>query len=624
MEIKYFAGLCIAVMANGALAQSFSNTIFFADSDSDSGRYKYVPLTGYGLVTGPAFTTNPGPEWTVALGQRFGITVTPSDAPGGGNNYAAGGARVAYTDPARLTSWSATTQVSTYLASTGGRADPNALYTFRIGINDLKTSTAGGAGNIVSPENIPALTALGLQTSGLVAQLATAGAKYFLVFNTGTTSSAVQAAANGGAFVPATVASRTLYDQVVFNDIAARGINVIPVDVDSLFRYVQLNPAPFGITHVSISTPACGATPSFNCSPANYVTPDADLTYFFADNVAGGPAGHVTSAVQRIESDYVYSLITAPSRISMLAETPIQSRLSTVESFRNQIPLSFAQNEVWHAWVSGDVSRLKYTSDYNGFPDSSGTPAFATVGIDYRVANEWIVGGGLSYGSLKQKYSSGGDYTQHENTYSAYAAYKRDAYWANVIASYGALDDHVNRQIALGISSQANVGNTNGSNKSLSIEGGYSFENEVNSTRLIHGPVVGAIFQNVRVDGFTETNSSGAPTALSFSGQRVNSSVSQLGYAASFKAGIWQPFAKLAWSHEWADKERNVTASLISFSAPSYYMPSIQTGKNWEAGTLGLAAELAKNVKGYATLNAQAGQSSKTFSSASLGLNIGF
>ena len=91
--------LAITWAMSSASAQNFSNAIFFGDSSSDSGRYLYLrpfpanPFSGAPPGAG-AFTTNPGPEWSVALGQKFDITVTPSDAPGGGNNYAAGGAFV--------------------------------------------------------------------------------------------------------------------------------------------------------------------------------------------------------------------------------------------------------------------------------------------------------------------------------------------------------------------------------------------------------------------------------------------------------------------------------------------------------------------------------------------------
>ena len=195
--------------------------------------------------------------------------------PGGGNNYAAGGAWVSFTG-ANPNVWSATSQVNSYLALTGGRADPNALYTVWIGINDLKTTTTGGMGNIVFPENTAAITALGQQTAGSVGALAAnwrtlfSNSQYDLVYE----CDSVRRAGNVyGPGAMASTASRALYDQVVWNTVQAMGINFIPADFNSIYNYVLVNPAPFGITTTSLATGACGIVNSYQCTPANYISP---------------------------------------------------------------------------------------------------------------------------------------------------------------------------------------------------------------------------------------------------------------------------------------------------------------------------------------------------------------
>src|SRR5262249_52285395 len=196
--------------------------------------------------------------------------------------------------------WSAQQQVAAYLASTGGVADPNALYTVYIGINDLKTSSIP---NIIG--NTAAITALGQQAAGLVGSLYSAGGRYFLVPNAIGLNPAA-AAASGGGFNQSVVDSRALYSQTMWNGIAAQGINFIPADVSTVWNYVLTNPAQFGILVTNVFTPACNNpanTNAYQCGPGNYVTPNANQTYFFAD-VPGAPdgGGHVTGAVQRIEA----------------------------------------------------------------------------------------------------------------------------------------------------------------------------------------------------------------------------------------------------------------------------------------------------------------------------------
>src|SRR5579871_5992736 len=64
----------------------FNGVVFFGDSNTDSGRYLYLPEVKGNpatFATFGGFTTNPGPMWSTALGCFFGLPVVPSDAPTG-------------------------------------------------------------------------------------------------------------------------------------------------------------------------------------------------------------------------------------------------------------------------------------------------------------------------------------------------------------------------------------------------------------------------------------------------------------------------------------------------------------------------------------------------------------
>jgi outer membrane lipase/esterase len=635
--------LCAALVISGpATAQTFSNTIFFGDSNSDSGRYFYLPQTkgGSNFANPGGFTTNPDPLWSQLIGQHFGIAVTPSDAPGGGNNYAAGGARVVFENPTS-NAWSAASQINAYLASTGGRADPNALYTVYIGANDLKTTTTGGPGNIVSPTNTAALTTLGLQQANLVMQLASAGARYILVPDTITALTPAAGTASGFNFNAAVTASRELYDQTTYNALAANHVNFIPADFNSIYNYVLLNPAPFGITNTNVNTPACGATvASINCTPANYVTPNADKTFFFADGPASSTGGgHLTGAMQQVEADYYFSLIAAPSEISFLAEAPLKTRAAVIDSIQNQIPLSYMTPGSFHGWVTGDVSWLKMNNS-PGLPNDPGTPLATTAGFDYAVTREWLVGAAFSGGTTSQSFSLGGNFKQTEFAVSLYSAYRRDALWFDAIATWGTLQDTVNRVVPLGITTQSNQGSTNGSNISFAAETGYNFRTAVGTLPasagmalkappatplyLTHGPVVGIILQQVHIDPFAETNSSGVPTNLAFASQLRNSAVTELGYQASIDIGIWQPYARAVWNHEFDGSGRLVTASLLSITAPSYSLPAVLLGQDWGTATVGTRIRFAPNMSAYAAFTSQVGQGNVTTYGGQIGLNVAF
>lgn len=644
---KWGLSIAFSLIATAASAQNFSKSFFFGDSLTDSGWFLYKPLGGppFGLAPPGAgtWTTNPDPGWAQIFSSRFGGSATPSDTPGvGGNNYAIGGARIVAQNGNVL---STQTQIATYLASTGGIADPNAFYTYWAGSNDLKTTTvASGSspGNIVNPQNVSQLLAVAGQAASQVTQLWNAGARYILVPNTPALNAAAAAAASR-TYDPVLVDSRSIYDHALWNNLATGGINFIPADIASLYNYVLTNPAPFGITVTSVLTPACGTTNSYQCTVANYVTPNANKTYFWADG-PGAPdgGGHTTGAVQQIVADYFYGLVVAPSEISFLAEAPLKTRLAVISSIQNQIPLSFGRAGAFHGWVSGDVSWLKMTNNVNGFPDDPGTPLATTAGFDYSITSNWLVGAAFSGLTTKQSFSLGGDYRQQEVAVSLYTAFRHNALWADAIGSWGALRDTVNRQVPLGTSIQSNQGSTNGSNISFAGEVGYdfgvpfgpapakaalSYKAPVTAAEpivLTHGPVAGIILQQVYVDGFTEANPSGAPTALSFTSQTRNSVVTELGYRASLRFGIWEPYAKLMWDHEFADLNRLVGASLTSIVAPAFSMPAVILGRDWAAATIGTRLKLASDVSGYVALTGQVGQNNAMTYGGQVGLNVAF
>jgi outer membrane lipase/esterase len=628
-----------------AEAQQFSNTIFFGDSDTDSGQFLFKesqqgkPNSKAPPGTG-AFTTNPDPIWSVILGQRFGITVTPSDAPGGGNNFATGGARVAIDDPG-FNEPSATDQVNAYLASTGGRADPNALYTVYIGTNDLKTNSAP---NIIVPENVPAIEALAQQTANLVKTLAGAGARYFIVPNAYVNFGAIIQTQQGTsqATINTEVASHSLYNQTMWNDIAAAGINFIPADVDDLLAYVANHPGTFGLTNVDILTPACTPpTNAFQCGPANLVAPNADQTHLFADAPsAPDGGGHLSGAGQLIEADYIYSLVVAPSEISYLAEAPVKTRTSLVDTIFQQIAISDRQRNVGssNAWFSGDISSLSF-GNFPGFPTDPGTPVMVSAGEDYLWTPNWLVGGAVSVGTTKQSLSLGGNFKQNEFAISGYSAFTAGPFWFNAIGTYGGLAYSVDRVVPIGIATASNTSQTLGSNSSLALETGYNYtlaapdaaasapmpvkaSPAASQPRLTYGPVAGILLQRIYVDGFTENDNLGGVTALSFADQIRNSAVTELGYQAQIALGSWAPYAKLTWNHELVPFDRSVTASLTSVTAPSFSMPAVVLGKDWGTGTIGTTVALGRGMTGYASFTGQFGEGSATFYGGQIGLNI--
>jgi outer membrane lipase/esterase len=113
--------------------------------------------------------------------------------------------------------------------------------------------------------------------------------------------------------------------------------------------------------------------------------------------------------------------------------------------------------------------------------------------------------------------------------------------------------------------------------------------------RFTGGPVAGLVLQQVRIDGFTETGTTGV-TALSFGDQTRDSFVTQLGWRVCADVGSLRPFAEANWNHECGDRDRTVTTSLTSVAAPSYTMDAVPTVVDWATTSLGAFYELNSRV----------------------------
>jgi outer membrane lipase/esterase len=270
----------------------------------------------------------------------------------------------------------------------------------------------------------------------------------------------------------------------------------------------------------------------------------------------------------------------------------VQVGLMRATTIQQQIDLSTEHrgpNGI-NVWTSAGASTLTVKNAPN-FPNVSGPPFGGTVGADYQLPGGVIVGAALTAGGLAQRFSTGGNYSQADEAMSLYAAYRSGPVWGNVIASYGLLQDHIARQVTLGLFTDQNNADTDGHSLALALRGGSDFR----FGQVTTGPVVGVVLQQVHLNGFTETGTSGV-TALSFGDQTRNSFVSQLGWRGSADLGNWQPFAEAEWNHEWGGRNRTLTASLTSIAAPSYTELAAPVASDWATVLLGVSYKLTPQV----------------------------
>ena len=453
------------------------------------------------------------------LAGRFGLSAAP--VGNDGTNYANGGSYTASSGP-MPGSVSTIGQIQNYLTSVNNHANPKALYVISSGDNDL---------NYSNPLPANYLSNSAIQLANTVAALQAAGARTILVPNS--YNSAVYAGPGGNITNSnsAAYATSQSYFSERWADLSAAGVHFIPADLDSLFKYVVHNPTLFGFTAYSVqaaNAPAQAFTSPYNSALLAWpLSPAQQEGSLFVDKV------HLTTAGQTIEADYEYSLLTAPSEISLLAESVVQDGWARAATIQGQIDLSGIHRGPWglNAWESTGVCNLQ-VRNAPGFIDDSGTPYGGTLGIDYQLPNGLILGVAFTMGGQTEAFSTGGNFNQLDEAPSLYVAYAAGPWWGNVVASYDLFQDTISRPVPLGVFTDQNNAGTSGQSLALALRGG----GDVSWGRFTTGPVGGFLLQEAHVYGFTESGTSGV-TAFSFGSQTRDSFVSQLGWRSSGRSG---------------------------------------------------------------------------------------
>lgn len=181
------------------------------------------------------------------------------------------------------------------------------------------------------------------------------------------------------------------------------------------------------------------------------------------------------------------------------------------------------------------------------------------------------------------------------------------------------MQNNVAHQVTIGSFIDQNDGNADGHSLALALRGGY----DLHIGRFTIGPVVGAVLQQVRIGRFTKTGTTGL-SALSFGSQARGSAVSQLGWRGSVDLGNWQPFADIEWNHEFASKNRMISASLTSIAAPSWSADAIPIAVNWATASVGVSYKVNPQVIVAAAASAMFARPWASSYGGDLAVNVGF
>ena len=566
-------------------SQTFDETVFFGDSLTDAGFFQPLLVQNYGSSASilGRFTTNPGLVWSEYLADYYGTNAQSAwyatgatPRAGTGDNYAVGGARVG-TDAAGTLGHtpSLNTQVNEYLRRTGGKANPNALYTVWGGANDLFAITAG------APVQATLGGAVAAQV-GIVGRLQAAGAQYVLVPAVPDLGMTPGFLAQGPTASAQATALATNYNNALYSALAAQNLRVIPLNTFSFLREVAANPSAYNFRNVTGT--ACQpqiTAQSLTCNPTSYVSPDAASAFAFADGV------HPTTAAHKLLADYTTATIEGPRQIAVLPHSAATIGRLRADMISDHLD-SRQAFEGWRVWgdVRYDNQRYKRGISGDGF-DGGGLSL--TLGADQR-AGEYAYGlfghagrQSLDYGARR------GDYRQKEAGIGGHVGWHGKQGWADGQLGWTRLDFDINRDVWLGPAMRTHQGSVSGDNLSAGASGGWRF----NHGRLSHGPVARLLMQQIEIDGYTESQPE-LSTALAFPAQDFDSLQASVGWQADFSIrDNLQPFVRATFDREFGDAPTQAYAQMTSLPGTMpYAVPAPKFDDSYVSLSYGVRSQL--------------------------------
>ncbi len=601
-----------------AEAAPFDNIFVFGDSLSDNGDLSLA--LGYPRSR---FTTNPGTVAIENIASYYGLALNPSVL--GGGDFAFGGAGIINNSPGTPSSVPLLPmQLAQYLAASGGKADPNALYSVWGGANDIfYNAYVAGIGGQTPAQAQAAIIAAAQGEIGMLAQLQGAGARYVLVFNLPNIGLTPSGTAQGPAGSAALTGLSVTFNSALNTGLAQYSgpLNIIPVNAFAVLNEIMANPQAYGFTNVT--TPACGAnSSSLQCGPAGSGAPytyaaGTQNTYLFADGV------HPTTAAHAALAQYVESIINAPGQQSLLAEAPLALYDAHQRAIDGQLMADGSRSAPSGVrfFANYDYAHQRFDAGSNN-PRASANDSVLTLGADARASDALSVGFALGVANQNVGDSGAGGFKTQDLLLSGYGAYRMDNFWVSGSASFGTLNlNQITRSFQIGAALRSESGKTAGSQTAFNVSGGYWFD--LGGFRT--GPLLSLTRQQVKINGYNENGSDSS--AMYFGRIRRTSTVGQLGWQLEGRYDMGdtslRPFASVAYAHDADANPINVSAGLLTM-AGSFTLPGFTPSRNWYTASLGVMARFSPTLTGYVAYNGRFNDSSQKINALNLGVQFAF
>jgi uncharacterized protein YhjY with autotransporter beta-barrel domain/subtilisin-like proprotein convertase family protein len=260
-----------------------------------------------------------------------------------------------------------------------------------------------------------------------------------------------------------------------------------------------------------------------------------------------------------------------------------ESKYVVEESFRR-----------WELFTAGDYGSFDVENgrSLTGFDSDVWV---ATVGAEYRLTKNITFGLAASYLKSDTDLSRNiGGLTTEGMAFSAYGSAVWQNFYFDLLYSYGALDEDIQRRTGTGSIAHGDVENRS---NNIEFNTGYSFQ----FGQLRTGPLASIEWIHGELEGYSEIG--GGSAALEYSGQSYDSLISRLGWQASLpiKTGFGEvtPQIRASWDHEYLNSSDSVSASLLTSPFTTISASGVSRGDR-----VGASAETAQPGRDYLNLGA--------------------
>lgn len=653
--------LALAITASSvAQAQVFSEVVSFGDSLTDAGNVG----TLNGLPPGSSFTTNTDPVYAQILSLMFGIgpqtNISPFIPGSSGTNYAYGGAcaisngtKIGAPAPAPplfpgIPTFTCSNSPGTFSlpaqmiyagllnpmtgAPIAGSADPNALYTYWAGANDILSATSvippGGFlpnGSILyqyiylnggNPANATAIAQTiagqaGATAIGEIGLLQAAGANTIVVFNLpdlGLTPANYGTANQAGA-----TGLSAVYNSQFNAGLGSLQDGIVAINTWAIFNEIVADPSAYGFTN--IRNTACPAS-SLICGPASagYPTQPISTTYLFADGI------HPSGRAHAVLANIVYATIKAPGLISLAPEVALQANFANNTALEDSINNeSAAGSELGKVIGYTSIQFTDQNIDATSYtPSLNGDMTALNVGASYRMNEYLSFALGATIGDPSGSTDNGGELDGNAIVFGGVLQLEKNGLYGRATLGIGSTDMDISRTIDLLSSTRTEQGNTSVDQTSAIFELGYQFKSE--SYR--HGPYFGIDLNYTTTNAFTEDGSSS--TAMRFEEFDANTNDAYIGYRFSGVFGNFRPFADVAWVSPNNQDQTFVTAGTASLPG-SFTLGGYTPGEDsFIDYNIGAAMTFAEVWDGYLSFRGQTSDGVQDGYAISLGVRRTF